>query len=252
MGGDNNKENLTTLTAKEHFIVHKILCILHPNNEKLKYAFWAMCNQTKNRNYIVSGRDYEYAKKLLSPIWSKEKSKDTREKISKGKKGKKINVNKNGDLNHNFGKIWIKNINSFEEKMIKIEDIIPDGWQIGRFKRGSLGKSQITGKLWYHNLNGEEKYFNKEDIIPDGWILGRNKNNVVSNNNLSGKICYHNIFLKKEKYFNKEDIIPDGWIIGRLSKKKWFYNPITKIEKLFDDGEQEENFIRGRLPKFTI
>jgi len=252
MGGKNDKDNLTTLTAKEHFIVHKILCILHPNSEKLKYAFWAMCNQTKNRNYIVSGRDYEYAKKLLLPIWTKKKSKETKEKISKGKKGKKININQEGNLNHNFGKIWIKNVSSSEEKMIKLGDIIPDGWQRGRFKSGSLGKSQISGKSWYHNLSGEEKYFSKEDIIPDEWIIGRYKNNMVSNNNLLGKICYHNTYLKKEKYFNNSDSIPDGWIIGRLSKKKWFYNPATKIEKLFNDGEQEENFIRGRLPKFTI
>ena len=35
--------NIVRLTAAEHFIVHKLLAELFPDNPKLVYAFWAMC-----------------------------------------------------------------------------------------------------------------------------------------------------------------------------------------------------------------
>jgi len=38
MGGTNDKENLVHLTAKEHFIIHKILVELYPNERGLVYA----------------------------------------------------------------------------------------------------------------------------------------------------------------------------------------------------------------------
>jgi hypothetical protein len=258
MGGDNKKNNLTKLTAKEHFICHKILCKLYPDNEKLRYAFWAMCNQKINRDYIVSSRDYEYAKVLCLEMWKRPKSKNTTNKINETKKnnkilrqlkGEKINREQDGELNHNYGKKWITNISTNESKMI-IGDV-PDGWKLGRVKVGSLGKSNLKGKRWYHNsITGEEKYFN--DDIPSGWIKGRSKNKKIGGDNLSGKTCYFNSDLKKEKYFSKEQIIPDGWIKGKLTKKVWFYNPELNIERLYSEESPDNGFIRGRLSKLPF
>ena len=90
MGGNNEKSNLTALTAKEHFICHKILCEIYPENEKLRYAFWAMCNQRNNRNYIVSAREYNRAKKLCLEMWKRPKSKESILKGVEKRKGKKI------------------------------------------------------------------------------------------------------------------------------------------------------------------
>jgi len=183
MGGDNNKQNITTLTAREHFICHKILCKIYPKNEKLRLAFWGMCNQKTNRDYSVSSRDYQYAKELCLEIWKKpksiewvNKSKEIRRIRSMERKmrGEKINREQNGELNHNYNKKWITNIETNECKMIKGN--IPDGWKLGRVKVGSLGKSNSTGRVWYHNSDGKEKYFKKNDIIPDGWIRGRFRN----------------------------------------------------------------------------
>ncbi len=84
MGGDNSKQNLTRLTAREHFLCHKILCHIYPENEKLKFAFWAMCNQTKYRNYMVSSRDYEYAKLLCLEFWKRPKTKEHTLKLKEG------------------------------------------------------------------------------------------------------------------------------------------------------------------------
>jgi hypothetical protein len=249
MGGNNDKTNLTKLTAKEHFICHKILCEIHPTNEKLRYAFWAMCNQKVNRDYIVSSRDYEYAKILCLEMWKRPKSPESIKKSSDNRRGKKINREQSGELNHNYGKKWIINISTNESKMI-IGDV-PDGWKLGRFKVGSLGKSNSKGKRWYHDPEtGEEKYF--IDDAPSKWIKGRSKNIKFGGNNLSGKVCYFNKSLNKERYFDNSDIIPDGWLKGKLKKRVWFYNPESNIEKLFTENSVEFGFIRGRLPKLPF
>jgi len=183
MGGTNQKNNLTILTAKEHFICHKILCELYPNNEKLKYAFWGMCNQKTKRDYIVSSREYEYAKNLCMEMWKRPKSLDTINKGIETKKykkilrdlnGEKINRKQDGELNHNYNKKWITNILTNESKMILGD--IPDGWKLGRVKIGALGKVNVLGMKWYHSIEeGKEKYFKTTDIIPKNYVEGRLK-----------------------------------------------------------------------------
>ena len=248
MGGHNKKTNLTKLTTKEHFICHKILCKIYPDNEKLRYAFWAMCNQKNNRDYLVSSRNYEYAKSLCLEMWKRPKSLESRNKMSESKKGKKINSQQQGELNHNFNKKWITNILTNESKMI-IGDI-PEGWKTGRVKIGSLGKSNSIGKSWYHKDN-QEKYF-RLDEVSEGWTKGRLKNNKIGGDNLSGKICYFNNISNKEKYFNQNDIIPEGWEKGKLSKRNWFYNTELNIEKLFTESEVKTGWTKGRLPKLPF
>lgn len=248
MGGNNQKSNLTKLTAKEHFICHKILCRLYPDNEKLRFAFWSMCNQKNKRNYRVSSRDYEYAKYLCLELWKRPKSPESIKKGADKKRGKKLNKNQKGNLNHNFNKKWITNILTNECKMILGD--IPKGWKIGRIKIGSLGKSHLNGKSWYHKDN-KEKYF-KSNEVPDGWTKGRIKKNNIGGNYLSNKICYFNDMLKKEKYFNSNDIIPEVWKKGKLSKRSWYHNTELNIEKLFTESDVKNDWIKGRLPKLPF
>ena len=71
LGGTNEKQNLVLLTGKEHFIAHKLLCEIYPDNDKLHYALWRMMNpQSKNhvRNYNISSREYERCKSLQSKL----------------------------------------------------------------------------------------------------------------------------------------------------------------------------------------
>ena len=63
--------NIVLLTAKEHFLCHRLLCKIHPSVQKLIHAYWAMCNQ-KNKHqavrYVPSARAYEEAKQLAATI----------------------------------------------------------------------------------------------------------------------------------------------------------------------------------------
>ena len=80
MGGTNHEDNLVFLTAREHFIVHKLLCEIHPKHHGIFKGYYAMAmlNQT-SRNIALTSREYEYLRKDFSKRNS-------------------------GDLNHYFGK----------------------------------------------------------------------------------------------------------------------------------------------------
>lgn len=96
MGGTNDKNNIAILTAKEHYIVHKLLVRIYPESYKLVYAFWMMCNTYKKNRHTPSARAYAEAKFLFSQLM-KEKSvgmkgkthtNESKKKISEANKGK--------------------------------------------------------------------------------------------------------------------------------------------------------------------
>lgn len=64
LGGANSQENLVLLTAKEHFVAHKLLNKIYPENRKLINAVWMMsvCKKGGLRDYRVSAREYEILK----------------------------------------------------------------------------------------------------------------------------------------------------------------------------------------------
>jgi len=74
LGGSDIHSNIVELTAREHYICHKILKQLYPTNKKLSYALWLMTNKVSNnihqRNYIVSNREYERIRESHSKIVS--------------------------------------------------------------------------------------------------------------------------------------------------------------------------------------
>jgi hypothetical protein len=73
LGGDDIKTNLVLLTAKEHYICHKLLCEIYPENNKLAFALWNMCrpNNRYQKRYIVSARAYKEAREHLSNTYKK-------------------------------------------------------------------------------------------------------------------------------------------------------------------------------------
>jgi len=69
LGGTNDKENLILLTAKEHFVCHKLLTFIYKGNRKIANAFFKMSTiKTKKIIYNVSSKDYTYARELISLI----------------------------------------------------------------------------------------------------------------------------------------------------------------------------------------
>lgn len=71
-GGDNSKDNLILLTAREHYLAHYLLTKFN-KSEKMLQAFWFMTNDNKH-NKLISSKIYERMKINLSEIWSIERS----------------------------------------------------------------------------------------------------------------------------------------------------------------------------------
>lgn len=116
MGGKDDADNLVDLTAREHFLCHWILARLYPENHKIVFAFWAMCNQRSRaqRRYIPSSRIYQEGREAFIQIRKGIPRPDFTgiNHPSFGKpgywKGKKNPVHAEkmkGEKNHNYGKI---------------------------------------------------------------------------------------------------------------------------------------------------
>lgn len=100
MGGLNDENNLIDLFAKEHFIAHKLLAIENPDNNKLSYAYSCMAfprGKGQDR-YELTPEEYEEARHIFSVAasgsgnnnYGKHASKETKEKMSKVRKGIKF------------------------------------------------------------------------------------------------------------------------------------------------------------------
>jgi len=112
LGGLNNKENLVLFTAKEHFVAHKLLVEIYPNNEKIFHAINLMVHRKRfGRIYKVSANEYERIKSQQSKLMSdrnasgamgmKDKfhSEETKARLKRDRKGQWT-----GDKNPQYGK----------------------------------------------------------------------------------------------------------------------------------------------------
>ena len=141
MGGEGRVEqwkthsNIVMLTAREHFICHRLLCEIYPENTKLWYALWLMVIGKNRKNslnpYILSSRTYESLKlefvkritgiskpsnkgriitwgdKISKSLKGKPKPEGFSEKISKPKvKNFNNKIINQFDINGNFLKEW--------------------------------------------------------------------------------------------------------------------------------------------------
>ncbi len=67
IGGNDNPDNLVYLTAREHFIAHKLLHFINPTHHGLTAAYWCMAIMKRNnREYHISSHEYERLKILFS------------------------------------------------------------------------------------------------------------------------------------------------------------------------------------------
>lgn len=101
LGGSNDKSNLVNLTAREHFICHKLLTEIHPDENGLHYAVFRMTHKRNAigeiRNYRIGAREYQrlreiFIEKIRKVNQGKIVSPETKSKISKYNLGKAASV----------------------------------------------------------------------------------------------------------------------------------------------------------------
>jgi hypothetical protein len=153
LGGLNGKLNLVELTAREHFLCHRLLVEIYPDNKKLKYALYLMNigkRKNKNANYNISSKTYEYLKKEHSNLMVGNKtrkgipcSEETKRKI--GEKNKHNKPEGFGNKPVGFGdkikKSWVGRTITWRDKMIEGSKGVSRGKGIK--KPDSGGKREI-------------------------------------------------------------------------------------------------------------
>lgn len=86
LGGDNSKENLINLTARQHFIAHKLLWMAYRGSQ-MGRAFYSMCNIRKS---YVGSKEYELARievaKATSELGKKSKGRVTPDQVREKQK----------------------------------------------------------------------------------------------------------------------------------------------------------------------
>ena len=66
LGGSNDKSNIVKLTPEEHFLAHKLLTKIYPNNLKLLYAFNFMSAPISGRK--INNKKFGYARTQISEL----------------------------------------------------------------------------------------------------------------------------------------------------------------------------------------
>lgn len=195
LGGTDEEINLILLTAREHFIAHKLLALIH-NDKNLVYACVRLAYR-KNGDLITSARDYEFVKHLLIKI---PMSQEIRDKISKTQQGRtrsdefkekqrQSHLGTNSGENCNFIKYIEENRKgkTLKSEMIKIygEDIGTEKYNqwIENMRNAKLGKklSEEHKENIGKSHRGKKRTEKAKENMRLGWIKrkqnSKNKNN---------------------------------------------------------------------------
>lgn len=62
LGGLDKENNLVKLTFREHYLCHRLLVKIYPEEKKMHYAFWTMSINPRDNNLRISARCYAEAR----------------------------------------------------------------------------------------------------------------------------------------------------------------------------------------------
>jgi len=184
MGGSDDSTNLVVLTGREHWIAHLLLHKIHYNSQTV-HACHMMAMRCEERGiaYIKNSRMYEKIRVECSKLTSIRNSQL-----------------QSGEGNSQYGTRWICNLELQENRKISKNEIIPDGWLLGRnawnkivkttkpltrslthrqniskaMKIAKIGNKSLSNMIWINN-GCENKVIPKSSDIPFGFIKGKLK-----------------------------------------------------------------------------
>lgn len=209
-------ENLIWLTLPEHFLAHKLLAIENPDNRKLVYAWWRMCNKYK----MISPDDYAEVRTLIYSVGLSEAHKL---KIKVANTGKKLSQThkQNLSISHKGKAPYNKNKCLTKEHKQKIS-IAHKGK-----KKSFVTNDWVSSTVWINN-SSINKRINKNllnDYLKEGWVLGRLQRAWNAGKKMSEEA--------RQK------------LHSAAKNKKWYNNGI--ICKMCIPGTEPEGFSLGRL-----
>lgn len=155
--------NIVLLTAKEHYICHKLLCEIYPNNDNIFYAYWYMCNvkaPNQKRIYTISVREYERIRTQYSEIiskryrgripWNLGLTKENDERVKKYSKVKRWNDGLKKGSNETLDRIHALKMKKVKDLKTNIEyNSVTEAASILNITRNSIYKFLKNGIFEY-------------------------------------------------------------------------------------------------------
>ena len=234
MNGLDVEENKIALLAKEHFMAHVYLWIIHHDDEFHDQMLCALMNMHKGtvngsrkelRDFILMSEDYQQAREEFGKLASKIASE----------------ANK-GENNPMKKRCWIRNPTTKESKVILKSEMLPDGWEYGMYQTitdkviSQLKEfSQSTKnkcKIFNPNTN-EVKYINKDDPIPFSF----EKRGKPLNEH--GKMMLKHFYMKKRE----NEIKPKRIAELRPMYEYYVNHGWQKFKEHFDYQYSQANFV---------
>ncbi len=193
-GGNNKKENLILLTAREHYICHLLLtkmCTEKHNKIKMCFGFYCMRMKTKIQKNRYNSKLYEYHRMSLSKYMI-------------------------GKDNPNYGNKWSneqkQHLSNVRKQKFKNGSMISPTLGL---KRNDICERNRLPKMWINNGQLDKLILKSEIENYDFniWKKGRiNSGNIKSMPNVykrkNGEIIILPEWLKKDTYYSR---IKKGW-----------------------------------------
>lgn len=173
MGGNDDKDNLIDLYAREHFIAHKLLAKENPDNDSLVYAWniMASAKTKKQKRYELTPEEYEEAKKRFSEVHSKNVS---------GKNHPMYGVHRYGENAPMYGK------RHSDETRAKMREAAKNKPPISEERRQKLRESMLGEKNWNYGKHPSDETRAKMSKAKDGMYFGESNPNY-GNHKLAGE-----------------------------------------------------------------
>ena len=168
LGGKNNKENLVRLTAREHFICHRLL-VKMADNKKHQYQLWnafscMLYRENGNQErYTISSREFDNIKKIGASIKSARFSGENNPQY--GKKGPLSHLygknqsqeHKNNRLKSFMSKDQSRTLESRKKQSASTKNVPKKEEHKKNISLGLLGNQNNLDKTIYIWLNTQDK-----------------------------------------------------------------------------------------------
>jgi len=197
LGGSNDADNLVALTAREHFIVHHLLCYMLDSTKQRKkmenaIGKFVQTNESQERN--LTARQYEVCRTMLAKAMSGRRlSNSTKQKIrearaqqpdprlgtthSEESKQKIREARARQDMSYRKGKQIGSAGLTGDANVAKRPDVRA---KIAESKIGDKNPMKAkAGKVIMINDGKVTKYHDKTQPVPEGWRKGRVKTGCV-------------------------------------------------------------------------
>lgn len=107
-GGTNNAENLIYLTAREHFIAHRLLAKIYPDTGMVHAVYKMACTNRKMKRFEITGRVYEHLRIAhANRVSTDEVAKMKKSLAAKGKKQSEEHIKARTESRKQNGKSWL-------------------------------------------------------------------------------------------------------------------------------------------------